>query len=173
MKSKNCIFAKNAYLYGMDDLIRKAEPRDLEAVNALLRQILLVHYEGRPDLFNETGKKYTDEELLAIFADPQTPVFVYEKDGVVLGYAFCVLRRSSGGSLRPRTTLYIDDLCVDENARGQHVGQALFEYIKDFARNNGCYNITLRVWECNPGAKTFYEKQGMTPLYSGMELICE
>ncbi len=156
----------------MEDLIRKAEPRDLEAVNALLRQVLRVHFEGRPDLFNETGKKYTDEELLAIFADPQTPVFVYENEGAVLGYAFCALRRSSCGSLRPRTTLYIDDLCIDKNARGRHIGRALFEYVKGFARENGCYNITLHVWACNPGARSFYEKLGMTPQFTSMELIC-
>ena len=157
----------------MENLIRKAEPRDLEAVNALLRQVLKTHHDGRPDLFNETGKKYTDEELLAICANPQTPVFVYEKDGVVLGYAFCVLQHFSSGSLRPLTTLYIDDLCVDESTRGRHIGRALFEYVKAFARENGCYNITLHVWERNPDARSFYEKQGMTPQFTSMELICQ
>ncbi len=157
----------------MEDLIRKAEPRDLEAVNSLLRQVLKVHYDGRPDLFNERGKKYTDEELLGIFANPQTPVFVYEKDGAVLGYAFCALQHFSSGSLRPLTTLYIDDLCVDEHARGKHIGRALFEYVKAFARENGCYNITLHVWECNPGARSFYEKLGLTPQFTSMELICD
>ena len=43
-------------------IIRKAEPRDLEAVNELLQQVLSVHHKGRPDLFNEIGKKYTDAE---------------------------------------------------------------------------------------------------------------
>lgn len=152
--------------------IRKAGPGDLEAVNDLLQQVLSVHHKGRPDLFQETGKKYTDEQLLDIFACSETPVFVYERAGVVLGYAFCELRHISSGSLKPRTTLFIDDICVTEQARGQHIGKALFEYVREFAEEQGCHNITLHVWECNPGAKTFYEALGMTPLYTTMEMIC-
>lgn len=155
----------------MDYLIRKAEPRDLEAVGNLLRQVLKLHHDGRPDLFNEEGKKYTDEELLAIFANPLTPVLVYEKGGVVLGYVFCELQHVSSGSLRTLDSLYIDDLCVDSSARGQHIGKALYEYAVEFAKRNGCHNVTLHVWECNSGAKAFYEAMGMTPQYTSMETI--
>ena len=86
------------------DGIRKAEERDLEAVNGLLRQVLAVHHRGRPDLFRESGKKYTDEELLAIFENPQTPVFVYERGGEVLGYVFCAVQHQGSGSLQELTT---------------------------------------------------------------------
>lgn len=156
----------------MKDLIRKAGPQDLPTVNRLLQQVLTVHHNGRPDLFNEVGKKYTDEELLAIFEQPDTPVFVYESDGSVLGYAFCSLQRQGSGSLRELTTLYVDDICVDEKARGRHVGTALFEHVKQFAREAGCHNITLHVWECNPVARAFYESLGMSPQYTSMELLC-
>lgn len=152
-------------------IIRPAEARDLDAVNALLRQVLKVHHDGRPDLFRESGKKYTDEELLAIFDNPRTPVFVYEREGAVLGYAFCVLMHQDSGSLQPLDTLYLDDLCVLEQARRQHVGKALFEYVKAFAREQGCHNITLHVWECNPGARAFYESVGMKPQYTSMEMV--
>lgn len=153
--------------------IRKAEPRDLGAVNNLLQQVLTVHHRGRPDLFRETGKKYTDEELLAIFGSPDTPVFVYDKDGVVLGYVFCAMEHRGSGSLREITTLYVDDLCVDEKARGQHIGKALFKYVKAYAEEQGCHNITLHVWECNPGARAFYEALGLKPQYTSMELILQ
>ncbi|MCR4566281.1 MAG: GNAT family N-acetyltransferase [Bacteroidales bacterium] len=154
-------------------IIRPAEPRDLEAVNTLLGQVLAVHHAGRPDLFRPVGKKYTDEELLSIFENPDTPVFVYEKEGRVLGYAFCVLRYQESGALMPIKTLYVDDLCVLDSARGLHIGTALFDYVKSFAKKNGCYNITLHVWEGNSGAKAFYETQGMTPQYTSMELLCK
>ena len=154
-----------------DFIIRPAEPRDLESVNALLRQVLKVHHDARPDLFRKEGKKYTDEELLGIFSNPETPVFVYETDSVVLGYVFCALRHLSSGSLMATNTLYIDDLCVDEGARGQHIGKALFNFVKEYAREKGCHNITLHVWECNPGARAFYESLGLVPQYTSMELI--
>lgn len=152
-------------------VIRKAEARDLEAVNNLLRQVLGVHHSGRPDLFRKEGKKYTDEELLRIFQDPDTPVFVYEKEGTVLGYAFCAINRQESGSLMPVKTLYLDDLCVDQKARGQRIGKTLFEYVRAFAKEQGCHNVTLHVWECNPLARAFYESLGLVPQYTSMELI--
>lgn len=152
-------------------MIRKAENHDLEAVNSLLRQVLMVHHTGRPDLFRAVGKKYTDEQLLAIFSNPDTPVFVYEEEGTVLGYAFCAFQHQDSGSLMPLTTLYIDDICVDEQARGRHIGSALFEHVKAFAKEKGCHNITLHVWECNPGALAFYQSLGMKPQYTSMEML--
>lgn len=157
----------------MNALIRKAEARDLPAVNRLLGQVLAVHHAGRPDLFRAEGKKYTDEELLAIFADPRTPVFVYERDGAVLGYLFCALQEQDSGSLMRLTTLYIDDLCIDADCRGEGIGRALFAHAKDFARAQGCHNITLHVWACNPGARAFYEALGLQPQYTSMEMRCE
>ena len=154
-------------------IIRPAEPRDLEAVNTLLGQVLAVHHTSSPDLFRPVGKKYTDKELLAIFGNPDTPVFVYDREGAVLGYAFCAIQHQDSGALMPLTTLYLDDLCVLEQARGLHIGTALFEYVKAFAKEKGCHNITLHVWEGNPGAKAFYEAMGMAPQYTSMELLCE
>jgi len=151
--------------------IRPAEARDMEAVNSLLEQVLSVHHAGRPDLFRAEGKKYTDKQLLSIFDDPQTPVFVYDSGGIVLGYVFCALQQSSGGAQIPHTTLYIDDLCIDVSARGKGIGTALFEFVKSFALEKGCHNITLHVWECNPGAKAFYESLGLKPQFTSMELL--
>ena len=54
---------------------------------------------------------------------------------------------------------------------GQGVGRALYEYVVDFARRAGCYNLTLNVWSCNPSALRFYEKCGLTPQKIGMETI--
>ena len=151
--------------------IRKAEASDLEAVGNLLTQVLAVHNAGRPDLFRTSGKKYSDAEILAIFAGESTPVFVYEEEGRVLGYIFCEIVRASGGNLQPVTTLYIDDLCVDAGARGQHIGTTLYEYAREFARSLGCHNITLHVWECNPGARAFYEALGLRMQYTSMEEV--
>ena len=157
----------------MTDSIRKATSRDLPAINDLLREVLAVHHAGRPDLFRPEGKKYTDGELLAIFADPLTPVFVYDRDGEVLGYIFCALQQQDSGSLQAVRTLYIDDLCVNPAYRGQQIGRALFGHAKAFARESGCLNLTLHVWECNPGARAFYEALGLKPQYTSMEMLCE
>ena len=73
--------------------------------------------------------------------------------------------------LTPIKSLYIDDLCVDENCRGKHIGTKLFAFVKDYAKDIGCYNVTLNVWSCNEGAMKFYESLGMKPQKVGMEAI--
>lgn len=153
--------------------IRRAEEKDLEGINRLLFQVCAVHHEGRPDLFKAGAKKYTDAQLLSILQDEETPVFAAVDEGDrLMGYAFCVfVRQKDNNILEDMTTLYIDDLCVDENLRGRHVGRALYEAVLAFARTQGCYNVTLNVWSCNESALRFYEACGLKPQKVGMEVI--
>ena len=153
-------------------LIRRAKKEDIGGINSLLKQVLSVHHEGRPDIFKENAKKYTDDELLEIIADDKKPIFVAERGEKIAGYAFCVyVQHIDSNILTDIKTLYIDDLCVDENERGKHIGKSLYEYVVNFARENGFYNITLNVWELNEGAKRFYEKCGLGVQKIGMEQI--
>ncbi len=153
--------------------IRRATAADMPGLNRLLYQVLMVHHNGRPDLFKSDAKKYTDEELKTLLSDETRPVFAaVNEQNQVLGYAFCILEDYTGDNIHPdMKTLYIDDLCVDEVCRGSHVGSALYEYVLDYARGIGCYNVTLNVWSCNPGAMKFYEKCGLKPYKVGMEKI--
>lgn len=155
--------------------IRRAKNTDLEGINRLLLQVLTVHHNGRPDLFKEGVKKYTDDELLRIIADDTRPIFVATDEvNHVLGYAFCIFTQHINDHiLTDIKTLYIDDLCVDENIRGQHIGRQLYEYVLAFAREQGCYNVTLNVWACNKSAMKFYEACGLVPQKIGMECILE
>lgn len=154
-------------------IIRRGREQDLHGINRLLEQVLTVHSSGRPDLFKSGTKKYTDEELLAILRDDARPVFVaVDESQNVMGYAFCVFQRHPDDNiLTDIKTLYIDDLCVDETLRGRHVGRSLYEYVMGYAKKEGCYNLTLNVWECNQGAKRFYESCGLVPQKTGMEKI--
>jgi ribosomal protein S18 acetylase RimI-like enzyme len=156
----------------MSYTVRFAKKEDIPALMLLLHQVNKVHHDGRPDLF-ELTTKYTEEELAEILNQEQTPVFVCEDaQGRILGHGFCVIQQPENTRLlRDHRTLYIDDICVDEAARGKQVGKALYEYILGYARGIGCYNVTLNVWTCNPGAVKFYEKLGLLPYKIGMEKI--
>ena len=67
-------------------------------------------------------------------------------------------------------TLFIDDLCVDKEARVKNRRKAL-PIALDYAKELGCYNLTLHVWNDNAGALRFYERLGMKPRYTEMETI--
>ncbi len=162
-------------------MIRKAEKRDISEIMRLLVQVNDVHAAGRPDLFVMGHTKYTEKELEEILKDPSTPVFVDvdekpEEDGEdgarMLGYCFCVMQDNTHNKhLQPIKTLYIDDLCVDEATRGKHVGRRLYEYVREYAKGEGCYNLTLNVWECNPSAMRFYRSLGLSTQKTGMETL--
>ena len=164
-----------------DIIVRSANASDLEIVNKLLYQVEDLHRVGRPDIFKPGEKKYTDEQLLEIFQNPATPVFVAvddcgekadRKKERVLGYVFCIIQETKGAKcIFDHKTLYIDDLCVDESARGKGVGKILYDYAVEYARSIGCHNVTLHVWDKNPGARTFYEKMGMGVQQTTMEVI--
>ena len=153
-------------------MIRFAKEKDIEKILDLLAQVDLVHHNGRPDIF-KIGTKYSAEELKMLINDEQRPILVcVDENDCVLGYCFCIFKQHKDNSvLTDIKTLYIDDLCVDENLRGKHIGKELYGAAVDLARKSGCYNLTLNVWSCNPSAMRFYEAQGLLPQKVGMELI--
>ena len=152
-------------------MIRRANKDDIGGLIELLHQVDMVHHQIRPDLFKPYTTKYNEQELEALLSDDSKPVFVYD-DGEVLGHAFCLITEVKDDKLlQDVKTMYIDDICVHEKARGRHIGKSLYEYARDYARSIGCYNITLNVWEGNSPALSFYREMGMEVQKTTMEII--
>ena len=152
-------------------MIRKASKNDINRIIELLHQVNMVHHVLRPDLFKPHTTKYNEQELERMLNDDSKPIFVND-DGEVRGYAFCQISEVKGDKLLEDVkTLYIDDICVDEKARGKHVGKALYEYVRDYARSIGCHHITLNVWDGNDAALSFYRNMGMQVQKTTMETI--
>ncbi len=154
-------------------MIRRAEEKDIERLLYILSQVLEVHARIRPDLFVSGTTKYSADELKEIIGDDKRPIFVYvDENDEALGYAFCIVKEPAFTStMHPRTTMFIDDLCVDEAYRGKKIASSLFDYVKDEAKKLGCYEVTLNVWEGNDSARAFYDKMGMKPKETQLELI--
>ena len=153
--------------------IRRAGEKDIPRLIELLQQVLDIHAKIRPDIFISGTTKYTDDELLQMILDDTNPIYVAvdEKD-LCMGYAFCQLREQPfSNNMVPFTSLFIDDLCVDQSLRGQHIGESLFEFVKAEAKRLGCYEVTLNVWAGNASAERFYEKMGMKTKERQMEYI--
>ncbi len=154
--------------------ICRAEQRHIPGMIELLKQVGQVHHLGRPDLFRAGAQKYNEEDLQKLLLDESRPIFIAEEDRKVLGYGFCILKVTKNDPvLVDHATLYIDDLCVDENCRGKHIGKAIYHHIVSYAKGIGCDSVTLNVWAFNESAKGFYESLGMKPQKIGMEMRLE
>ena len=154
-------------------IIRKAEEKDIPRITELLEQVLQIHADIRPDIFIPGTTKYTVDELTELLKNEEKPIYVAVNEAdICVGYAFCQLQEQPfSNNMVPFKSLFIDDLCVDQQARGQHIGERLFEHVKNEAKQKGCYEVTLNVWTGNISAEKFYEKMGMKTKEKQMEYI--
>ena len=153
-------------------MIRHAIKEDIPQILELLKQVNLVHYKARPDIFKK-GTKYTQKEIEELLTLNDYHILVYADDkNIVKGYCFCFVQQVRESQLLTDIkTLYIDDLCVDENCRKQGIGTALYNQAVLLAKELGCYNLTLNVWASNKDALRFYEGLGLKPQKTYLENI--
>lgn len=154
-------------------VIRKAEEKDIPRILKLLAQVLQIHADIRPDIFIPGTTKYTVDGLIELLKNEEKPIYVaVDEADVCVGYAFCQLQEQPfSNNMVPFKSLFIDDLCVDQEVRGRHIGESLFEYVKKEAKQLGCYEVTLNVWTGNTSAEKFYDKMGMQTKERQMEYI--
>lgn len=155
-------------------LICRAESRHIPGMIRLLQQVGQVHYEIRPDIFRPAAQKYDEAALQAMLTQADRPIFIAEAEGDVVGYCFCVVKDYRGSSVQTdRLELYIDDLCVEETARGQGIATALYRFAVTYAKALGCGFVSLNVWCGNEGALRFYEHMGLRPRHIMLEQSLE
>jgi ribosomal protein S18 acetylase RimI-like enzyme len=152
--------------------IRKASGKDIPRLIALLEQVAAVHHIARPDIFKTNSKKYNETDLEALLCDKKVFIFVAtNEDDIAAGYIFCMVNEYKDHPImQDGKTLYIDDLCVDATKRGSGIGKMLFEHACAYAREQGCNNVTLNVWNGNDTARRFYENLGMTEQKRTLEM---
>ena len=150
--------------------IRRATLNDIDAILNLLSQVLEIHAKMRPDIFQSGKTKYTREQLAAKIENEL--IYVAEENKKVIAHLFLELQSTeSNNNMKPLKILYIDDICVDEEHINGGVGSKLFDFVKEKAKELGCYEITLNFWEGNELAEKFYLNKGMKTKSKVLEYI--
>lgn len=141
--------------------VRLATPGDEPEILRLIRA--LAAYERMPDAVRATGASLTD----TLFGEtPRVWAHLAESDGRAVGVALWFLTYSTWtGS----PTLYLEDLFVEDAARGSGAGLALFRALAGEARSRGCGRMDWAVLDWNETAKGFYARMGGAPT-SGWEV---
>ena len=155
-------------------MVREAVVSDFSAVYALSTQLFNMHLDARPDLFRARDNSWSEICFSNALKNPNIKFFVYEKDGIVLGY--CKVEKgiiNNNPKFRNDTVLTISEICVDEEKRGQKIGSRLFDKIKLYAKEVRVTTLEVQVWNFNNSAKSFYESMGMLARVISMELTIE
>ena len=109
---------------------------------------------------NERHQVETSPAILERDGFGETPLYqllVAETDAEIVGLAFCYFRYSTWKGKR----LWLEDLIVTQNARGQGVGTTLLEATIELARRENCSGLMWQVLDWNEGAIAFYQKFGV------------
>jgi len=136
--------------------IRRAEPRDVPEILALIRE--LAEYERAPA---EVTAREADLLRDGFSAEPRFFVEMAEWDGAVAGFAFWFFNYSTW---QGRRGLYLEDLFVRPSFRGRGIGKALLVHLARTALAEGCGRFIWQVLDWNAPAIAFYEALGASAL---------
>ena len=168
---------RRAFLWGMNIVIRRAEPHDVPRMLELVKELAL--FERAPEEVTVTLEHMREA---GFGPDPVWTGWVAEKrsDGRtvsgsaeqtmrgsdhagtarsadrIVGMAVCYVRYSTWKGRR----LYLEDIIVTEAARGKGIGEKLFRACAAFALEQGHDGMTWQVLDWNTDAIRFYERLG-------------
>ncbi len=140
----------------MSVLIRAATRADVPLIHELVRA--LADYEREPD-----AVKATEADLArSLFDDGATAhCVICEQDGLAVGFAVYFFNYSTWLG---RNGLYLEDLFVRPQARGQGAGLALLRHLAQVAVARGCGRFEWSVLDWNQPAIDFYRAAGARPM---------
>ncbi len=134
--------------------IRSAELRDVNAIVQLIRD--LAEFENLTHLLQVTPEKLRPH----LFGErPVAEALVAESAGTVSGFALFFTNFST---FLAQPGLYLEDLYVRPDLRGQGMGEALLSRVGRLALERGCGRFEWSVLDWNGNAIRFYEKMGAT-----------
>ncbi|WAH64918.1 GNAT family N-acetyltransferase [Xanthomonas hortorum] len=136
--------------------IRSATPDDAPLLHELVTALAV--YEREPDAV----KASPDDLRASLFGDGATAhALICEQGGQALGFAVYFFNYSTWLG---RNGLYLEDLFVRPEARGQGAGLALLRHLAQLAVQRGCGRFEWSVLDWNALAIAFYQAVGARPM---------
>ncbi|GGU62693.1 GNAT family N-acetyltransferase [Lentzea flava] len=137
-------------------MIRRVEPRDVDAVVELVHELAL--YERAPEQCHLTAEQLHT----ALFGDnPALFGHVAEVDGQVVGMALWFLNFSTWDGVHG---IYLEDLYVTPEQRGKGLGKKLLETLAQECVAKGYTRLQWSVLNWNEPSIRFYESLGAIPM---------
>lgn len=121
----------------------EATPELVETIGRILPQL------------SRSSPAPTTAEVAEIISSPASDLLVARVDGRIVGTLTLVIFRIPTGM-----RAWIEDVVVDEAARGHGVGEALNRFALDLARQRGCKTVDLTSRPSREAANRMYQRIG-------------
>lgn len=139
----------------MSIVIRQALPTDAEAIYAMIYELAV--YEKAPEEVVTTA----DEIRATLFGEAsKTEALICEIEGKIAGYAVYF---TSYSTWLGRNGIYMEDLYISPDFRGQGAGKEMLKRIARFAVERRCGRLEWSVLDWNTPAIDFYRSIGALP----------
>jgi ribosomal protein S18 acetylase RimI-like enzyme len=142
--------------------IRKATITDLKILKEIGKRTFIETFASENSSENMTEyleSAFTTEKLMSELTNINSEFYFAEMEGEVVGY-LKVNFNDSQTELKVSNALEIERIYVLKEFHGKKVGQILYDKAIEIAKNKSLNNVWLGVWEQNPRAIRFYEKNG-------------
>jgi GNAT superfamily N-acetyltransferase len=133
----------------MEVSIRRAEKRDCPRMLELVHE--LAAFERAPDEVSVTLEHFEES---GFGENPVYWAFVAEAGDKVVAFALYYIRYSTWKGQR----MYLEDILVTEQYRGNKIGKMLFDRLVEEAKEKNLQGIAWQVLEWNEPAIKFYQK---------------
>ena len=143
-------------------LIRRAEPRDAQALGRLGAALVRAHHAFDAHRFLTPGPGLEDgyaHFLRTQLAEEDVAVFVAERAGAIVGYVYAGVEPRSWKELRD-VAGFLHDVVVDPAARRFGVGTRLIETAAAWLASRGVARVMLWTAEKNEAAQRLFEHLG-------------
>lgn len=152
----------------MTSVVRYAEKSDYERVEALMKEVQLLHVGWRPDIYKAVDTVCSREHFDLLITEKR--LFVAETDGMIVGLISFLYRHTESEKQFTRHVLFVDALAVEEGYRNRGIGTQLLDQLREKVRSEHLDGIELQVNAKNTSARKMYETYGFTEKSSYLEL---
>lgn len=147
--------------------IRKASIKDVPLILAFIKE--LASYEK---LSHEVVATEANLKQFLFSERPSAEVLIAYLDDVPVGFALFFHNFST---FLGRPGIYLEDLYVKPEVRGQGIGQKMLSYLAKLAKERNCGRLEWWVLDWNETAINFYKRIGAKPMdeWTVFRLTCE
>ena len=151
--------------------VRPARPSDQEPLGRFGGALMRQHHASDAKRFIQVEHPETGygRFLVSQIGDPESVVLVAERSGAVIGYVWAQVEGTSWMDLRGPAGV-IQDIFVDEVARGAGAGRALMREALAWIRTTGRPQVVLSTKTGNEHAKRLFASFGFRPTMIEMTL---